>query len=51
MQDADLLKQHFEEIEQLTHLLNDEVGYLSLKRQLVAEKIEKRALLAKFAQF
>lgn len=32
-------------------MLNDEVGYLSLKKQLVHEKIEKRALLAKFASY
>ena len=48
-QDQDLLKHHFEEIEQLTQLLNDEGLHEDLQRQLQIEKIEKRTLLAKYA--
>lgn len=44
------MRQHFEEIEQLTQLLNDEVGHSRLMQMLINEKIEKRALIAKFAE-
>ena len=49
-QSEDMLKQHFKEIEELTSMMNDEKGQLKMKKQLINEKIEKRALLSKFSE-
>ena len=40
---------HFKEIEELTSMMNDDKGYMKLKKSLINEKIEKRAILARFS--